>query len=221
MTTSDPATGSTSSPSIDNAVQQREALITGKPPRIPALSTDEAIEMARQQTSKLRIAVMGDASPVEVAEIPEMLLALMCHPDLYERVSALSVQLLAKNTLSPRDRELAVLRTGWLCQAPYEWGEHVRIAKLVGITSEQIEQVTVGSSADGWTEHERALLRAVEELHQGAMICDATWDTLARTLDNAQLYELMIVVGQFTMVAYFQNACRFRLSAGNEGLRAR
>ena len=116
MTTSDPATGSTSSPSIDNAVQQREALITGKPPRIPALTTAEVIEMARQQTSKLRIAVMGDASPVEVAEIPEMLLALMCHPDLYERVSALSVQLLAKNTLSPRDRELAVLRTGWLCQ---------------------------------------------------------------------------------------------------------
>jgi len=221
MTTSDPATGSTSSPSIDNAVQQREALITGKPPRIPALTTAEVIEMARQQTSKLRIAVMGDASPVEVAEIPEMLLALMCHPDLYERVSALSVQLLAKNTLSPRDRELAVLRTGWLCQAPYEWGEHVRIAKLVGITSEQIEQVTVGSAAEGWTEHERALLSAVEELHQGAMVCDATWDTLAKTLDNAQLYELMIVVGQFTMVAYFQNACRFRLSAGNEGLRAR
>ena len=88
----------------------------------------------------------------------------------------------------------------------------------MGISSEQIEQVTVGSAAEGWTEHERALLSAVEELHQGAMVCDATWDTLARTLDNAQLYELMIVVGQFTMVAYFQNACRFRLSAGNEGL---
>jgi len=221
MTTSDPSIGGTLSPGIDNVLQQREALITGKPPRITALTTDEAIEMARQQTAKLRMAVMGDATPVEVAEIPEMLLALMCHPDLYERMSALSVQLMAKNTLSPRDRELAVLRTGWLCQAPYEWGEHVRIAKLVGISSEQIEQVTVGSSADGWTEHERALLRAVEELHEGAMICDATWDTLARTLDNAQLYELMIVVGQFTMVAYFQNACRFRLSAGNEGLRAR
>ena len=221
MTSSDPSIGGTLSPGIDNVLQQREALITGKPPRITALTTDEAIEMARQQTAKLRMAVMGDATPVEVAEIPEMLLALMCHPDLYERMSALSVQLMAKNTLSPRDRELAVLRTGWLCQAPYEWGEHVRIAKLVGISSEQIEQVTVGSSADGWNEHERALLRAVEELHEGAMICDATWDTLARTLDNAQLYELMIVVGQFTMVAYFQNACRFRLSAGNEGLRAR
>lgn len=221
MTTSDPSTGGTSSQDIDNAVQRREALITGKPPRIPALTTEEVIEMARQQTAKLRMAVAGDATPVEVAEIPEMLLALMCHPDLYERVSALSVQLMAKNTLSLRDRELAVLRTGWLCQAPYEWGEHVRIAKLVGITGEEIERVTAGSSAAGWSEHDRALLKAVEELHEGAMISDATWDALAATLDHAQLYELMIVVGQFTMVAYFQNACRFRLSAGNEGLRAR
>jgi len=221
MNTEDISAGFAQSQEIAKAVMLREALITGKPPRISALTTDEAIETAREQTAKLRLAVAGDSTPVNVSEIPEMLLSLMCHPDLYERVSALSVQLMAKNTLSLRDRELVVLRVGWLCQAPYEWGEHVRIAKLVGISIEEIDQVTLGSAAGCWGEHERALLKAVEELHENAMISDATWDTLSKTLEDSQLFELMIVVGQFTMVAYFQNSLRFRLSAGNEGLQAR
>ena len=39
---------------------------------------------------------------------------------------------LAKITLPPRDRELLILRTGWRCRAPYEWGQHVVIARAVG-----------------------------------------------------------------------------------------
>jgi alkylhydroperoxidase family enzyme len=101
-----------------------------------------------------------------MSEVPELVITLLRHPDLYQRITELAVQLLGRGVLTPRDRELAVLRVGWLCQAPYEWGEHVRIAKQVGLTSEEIERVTQGSSAPGWTKHEAAVLRAVEELHE-------------------------------------------------------
>lgn len=206
----------------DSAIDSREALILGKPPRIPPLRTEEAVAAAREQTTRLKMAATGDATPVPVSEIPEMLLTLMCHPGLYEKFSALSMQMMSQSsTLAPRDRELAILRTGWLCQAPYEFGEHVRIAKSVGISSEEIEQLTIGSTALCWSEHERAVLKAAEELHQDAMIAEDTWDALSRTLDHRQLFELPVLIGQFTSVAYFQNSLRFRLGPGNDGLRAR
>jgi alkylhydroperoxidase family enzyme len=153
-------------------------------------------------------------------EVPELVVTLLRHPNLYRRITGLAVAL-ARGVLAPRDRELAVLRIGWLCQAPYEWGEHVRLAKQVGFSSEEIERVTHGSSAAGWTRHEAAILRAAEELHGTAMISDATWSVLAATLNDQQLIELPVLIGQFTLVAYFQNALRLRLGDGNVGLAAR
>ena len=200
---------------------ERENLIIGKPPRLLPLSSAEAIGKAQDRTSRLRSASAGDNAPVAVADIPEMLMTLMCHPDLYDRVAGLSIQLLGSGTLTPRDRELVVLRVAWLCQAPYEWGEHVRIGKRVGLSGEEIESVTEGSVSSRWTEYDKALLMAAEELHADAMIRDETWACLAKKLDEKQLFELTVLVGQFTLVAYFQNALRFRLSPGNEGLKAR
>jgi alkylhydroperoxidase family enzyme len=81
--------------------------------------------------------------------------------------------------------------------------------------------VTRGSTAPGWSDHDRAILRAVEELRADAMISDATWSVLAGDLDDRQLIELVMLIGQYETVAYYQNALRLRLREGNQGLSAR
>jgi alkylhydroperoxidase family enzyme len=156
-----------------------------------------------------------------VANLPEIVRTMLRHPELFARQTDIGIQLLGQGALSARDRELAVLRIGWLCKAPYEWGEHVHVAKKVGITSDEIERITIGSAAPEWCEHEQAILRAVEELHANAIISDATWATLAKRLDDRQLIELPIVIGQYQTVAYYQNSLKLRLHEGNLGLKAR
>src|SRR5205085_12079527 len=100
----------------------------------------------------------------------------------------LAVQLVGHGALTPRDRELAILRLSWLLQAPYEFGEHVGTAKrMCDMTTEEVERVLVGSTAPGWNDRDRAIIRAVEELLQDAMISDETWATLAEHLDEKQL----------------------------------
>jgi alkylhydroperoxidase family enzyme len=157
----------------------------------------------------------------QLANLPEIVPTMLRHPDLFARQVDIGIHLLSQGTLSGRDRELAILRIGWLCQAPYEWGEHVLVAKKLGIAAEAIERITVGSEAPGWSEHEQAILRATEELHGNAMISDATWATLSKRLDDKQLIELPIVIGQYQAVAYYQNSLRLRLHDGNLGLKAR
>ena len=89
------------------------------------------------------------------------------------------------------------------------------------LTSEEIDRVTHGSADAGWDDHERALLSAAEELCDGGMIADATWDVLAARYDERQLIELPILVGQFTTVSFAQNALRARMRENNPGLTGR
>ncbi len=220
MADSDDKASVTPQPAVDIAA--REQQILGKPPRIAALDRDETADMAMEWWMKLRKYISGtDEPPPPGAQIPEIYFYMLRVPELWDRFTAFSIQLQAYGALTFRDRELAILRTGWLCQAPFEWGEHVIKSRDRGFTSEDIERIAAGSSAPGWSEHERAILRAVEELHADSMISDDTWGTLAKTLTEEQLLELPFVVGQFVTVGYFQNALRIPLTGGNVGLKAR
>jgi len=208
-------------------ISVREKSILGKPPRIEAELSDEVIAMARMHIAKLRTTggetISQEAlEAIDVSMIPEMVLSLLsCHPELYECLAAVSVMLMAKTELSRRDLELVVLRTDWLCQSPYNWGEHVSIAKRYGVTDEEIERVTQGPSAPEWTDHDRALMSAADELHNDNMLSDETWDALAASFSEKQMFELIVLVGQFTLVTNFQNTLRFRLGEGNRGLQSR
>jgi 4-carboxymuconolactone decarboxylase len=205
----------------DPSTESRNAEITGRPPRISLQRTEEVLVPARELMAAISGAASGSTATVADEHIPEMLITAMCHRELFEKVVGVSLQLLKEPALPLRDRQLVILRVGWLRQIPYIWGEHVNVSKKLGLCSEDIEQVTVGSTSPHWRDHERALLEATEELIDRAMISDATWAVLARQFDARQLFELPVLVGQFSTVGYFQNALRIPLSPGNEGLRSR
>ena len=92
---------------------------------------------------------------------------------------------LGKSTLPARERELVILRIGWLCRSGYEWGQHVAIGKAAGLSDEEIARIPKGADAAGWSAADRALLRATDELHGDAFISDATWAELARLARHA------------------------------------
>jgi len=206
-------------------IKAREALIVGKPPRIPPLSPDQFSEEAREIALELRGAAARasgkEDSDLVIEDVPEIVATMLRYPELYRAHLELGILMLGNGTLASRDRELAVLRIGWLCQAPWEWGEHVKIGKNVGLSSDEIERITQGSSAPGWNEHERAILQSVEELLDDSMISDASWEVLTQTFDEKQLMEFVFLVGNYQMIAYSQNALRLRLMPGNKGLAAR
>ena len=199
-------------------ISAREAYITGKPPRLLPLDPSEFGQEATETVAALRRTLSSAATDDEV---PELIATMLRHPSLFRRFIELALQLLAGGALPARDRELAILRTTWLCKTPYEWGEHVAIGKrIAGLTEEEIKRIREGSASAGWNVHDRAIIRAVEELHEDAMISDATWAVLTRTLDDKQLIELPILIGQYHGVSYLENALRVRLMPGNAGLSA-
>ena len=200
----------------------REAEILGKPQRIEPLPREEVLQQALDSWTELRSTYAGrQLEPGPVENIPKIFFTMLRRPDLWRAVSGMTVALSSKAAMPVRDRELLILRTGWLCQAPFEWGEHVKKGKDAGISSAEIEQIITGSSAPEWSDHDRALMKAAEELRADAMISDETWQVLERRMSPEELIELPMLIGQFTTVSYFQNALRLPLGVNNEGLAAR
>ena len=140
------------------------------------------------------------------------------HPELFKAWLPFGGYLLIGGTLSFRDRELLILRTGFNCRSPYEWGQHVRISLAGGIDRETIDRVAAGPDTPGWSDSESALLGAADELHSAARITDGTWAQLADAYDEQQLIEITMLVGQYHMVAFALNSLGVEQDEGLEGL---
>lgn len=195
------------------AMAAREAEITGKPQRIDDVEPGMLDGDARDLIERIR----GSVGAERQGPIPGYFLLMVKHPEIFRCQMEMGTAIF-KGQLPPRDRELAVLRIGWLCRAPYEWGEHVDIGRRCGLTSEEVVRITHGSGAAGWNVHDQAVLRGVEELIDNQFITDGTWAILAESWNEAQLIEFPTVVGQYVATAYVQNSLRVRLAAHNPGL---
>jgi 4-carboxymuconolactone decarboxylase len=198
-------------------IDAREAQVIGKGQRIAPMAPDqftpEALELAN--------AVRTLFGVTDLSGIPDIFATMFKHPGIYRSQMQLGLELNKQGTLPPRERELAILRVAWLVRSPFEWGEHVEVGKQCGLSAEEIDRVPHGSAAEGWSEHDRALLRAVEELVGDHAISDETWEVLARSWTEQQMIELPGLVGSYVLTAMLYNSLRFALLEGNTGLRHR
>jgi alkylhydroperoxidase family enzyme len=131
---------------------------------------------------------------------------LVRHQDLYRRWMPFANHVLFKSTLPPREREMAILRVGWLCRSGYEFHQHTRIGKQCGLSDAEIERLKYSPDATGWTEAESALLRAVDDLHGDQFIGEETWQLLGKHYDTRQIIDLVFAVGQYTLVSMALNS---------------
>ena len=130
---------------------------------------------------------------------------LMHHPELVRRWTVFAGHVLRKQTLPPRERELLILRIGWLNQAEYEWAQHVEIAKREGITVHEIDAVKEGPQG-AWSADDAALLQAVDDLYENSMVSDATWAQLAQKFSTPQMMDIVFTIGQYNLVSWALNS---------------
>lgn len=119
-----------------------------------------------------------------------------------------------KNDLSPREREIVILRIGYLCKSGYEWTQHVPIGVRAGLTDDEVARIKGGADAGGWSPADQALLRAADELHHDQFITDATWAALKAHYTDKQCMDVVFTAGQYTQVSMILNSFGVQLDAG-------
>lgn len=139
------------------------------------------------------------------------------YPDLMRDWIVFASHVLRRNSLPERDREILILRIGWLCQSEYEWAQHVRLGRGVGLTDKDVDNIMKGPDASGLSETDRLLLKATDELHEDAFISDATWNALAKIYDQKQMMDIVFTVGEYNLVSMALNSFGVQLDEGLTG----
>ena len=130
------------------------------------------------------------------------------HPALADQWYANPRYILAPEVsrLTPHDRELLILRTGWNARSVYEWAKHVGSvgrARDHGLDPVMIAQ---GADADGWSERDLALIDAANDMYRDTTISDTTWDRLSESYDTHQMMSIAWTVARYRRVSMTLNA---------------
>ncbi|MCR5873225.1 carboxymuconolactone decarboxylase family protein [Phenylobacterium sp. J426] len=174
-------------------------------PRIAPLADDELTPEQEAALQPVREGTMG---------VLNIFRTLAHAPKALERFNAWGGYVLSRrNDLGARERELVILRVGWLCRSGYEFVQHTRIGLDCGLTAAEIARVKQGAEA-GWNAADAALIRATDELHADKFISDATWAELGRHFSDKQRMDLVFTVGQYTQVSMILNTFGVQLDEG-------
>jgi alkylhydroperoxidase family enzyme len=148
-------------------------------------------------------AAARDAGIPEVMAGLSVFQVLLRHPHLAKAVNGLLSTLLFDGRLDVRLRELVIMRIGWLSGSDYEWTQHWRVARSLGVTEQDLLAVRHGPTHPGFGPVEQAVLAAVDETVQTGRVSRPTWDACERHLggDHQILLELVAAIGTWSMIA--------------------
>jgi len=148
-------------------------------------------------------------APAPVRELLEQLpvklnvFRMMAHAETGVRpLVSLGTAILARQQLSPKLRELTILRVATLSPARYEWVQHVPIARATGATEAQVAALERDDvTADCFDDLERTVLRFTTEVVRDVRASDGAFDAVARRLSAREVVELILTIGYYMMIA--------------------
>ena len=159
--------------------------------------------MARIPYVEIETAPPAAKDVLEKLPIKLNIFKMMAHAETnFRPLILLGTSILSQQKLSPKLRELAILRVAALSPARYEWVQHVPIAQATGATAAQIAALERGEiTADTFDATERAVLRFATEVLCDVRASEAAFTEVARHLSAQEIVELVVTVGYYMLIA--------------------
>jgi alkylhydroperoxidase family enzyme len=164
--------------------------------------TDEQRELAEQQRSR---------RPGPILNVQRTLFRA---PEAAKAFNQWAAYVLSqRNSLPTRQREIVILRVGYLCKSGYEFAQHQRLGLQVGLTADEIAKIKAGADA-GWSAPDAALIRAADDLVGDHFVSDRTWAELRAHFSEPQCMDVVFTAGQYTLVSMVLNSFGVQLEPG-------
>jgi alkylhydroperoxidase family enzyme len=169
--------------------------------RIRQVRLDEAAPEVR----KIYQQVFGDRDPVAqpgtaTGSPGDYWTTLALVPDILKMSSDMLFAFLQPGRkLEPRYRELAILRTAIVGDSKFEYSQHLKLSRALGIPEEKLRAIKGWAISDKFDERERAIMAATDELIGRNIVEDATFAALKRHFSDEQIVELFFVVTTYRM----------------------
>jgi alkylhydroperoxidase family enzyme len=138
----------------------------------------------------------------------EPLLLVRClqrHPALAAKLRTLGEALYVDTKLPPRVRTIAILRICALLGCAYEWGGQAAFWGPIAKVSDAECDALVTGAESPWSDDERVLIGAVDELERTGSWSSDTWNALGHSFSDEQRMELLIAVGWYRTICTLCN----------------
>jgi 4-carboxymuconolactone decarboxylase len=133
------------------------------------------------------------------------------HRTAFDRILAWGAHVM-RSTLTPRERELVILRTGWRCCCEYVWRQHRVIAQRdAGMVPEEIEGLREAEPVAGFSRDDRLLIQAADELFGDHFLSEETWRGLTDTHSTEQMMDIIFTAGTYAMMSSLMNSLGVQL----------
>lgn len=125
------------------------------------------------------------------------------HPRIAKALVDLLGSMLFGGALDPRVRELVIMRLGWTTGSVYEWAQHWRIARLLGVDESDLLAVRGDwRGHPGFGPTERAALAATDDVVATGMVGSEAWAAVEAAFPTPEeRIELAMVIACWRMVA--------------------
>jgi len=174
-------------------------------PRISMLSVDDA------RTAAASVKMHEATAELNIFRI------LLKHPHLAKMINAPIMNLIFRGKLDDRLRELIIMRLGWSTGSVYEWTQHWPIALDCGVSEAELLAVRNWPDHDIWSDLDRAILSATDEVVGKGAVMPETWDILATHLETEEeLLEVIATIGTWNMVSQLLRSLSVPLEDGKQ-----
>lgn len=136
--------------------------------------------------------------------VPNVFATLVRNEDVFQSWLPF-VQRMLSTRIPPRWQEITILRVAFRCDAFYEWAQHTVLGREAGLTDPEISDLRQTAPSGPWPPAESALIRAVDDLHDHNGWDDTLWSELRSHLSEDQLIEVVMLIGQYHLVAFALN----------------
>jgi hypothetical protein len=136
---------------------------------------------------------------------------LVNNSNISETIGKFATYITMDSLLPPRDREILIIRTAWLCKSEFELVAHLPLGVRLGLTGEEAYQILKGAEYEGWKPLDSALIRAADELHYNTFIKHETWETLSEHYNKEQFMDVIFTVGHYNTMAMFLKSAGVQL----------
>lgn len=131
---------------------------------------------------------------------------LLNSPEVAGRAAHLGAYIRFESTLTPAQRELAIITTAREFDCAYEWAAHATLAQQAGVRDAAIETIATGGELSELTDDEALIVGYGRELLRERRVSDDTYAAAKAKFGEQGVTELTATIGYYGMLACALNA---------------
>ncbi len=164
------------------------------------------------------MAALYDKIYAQRGNVPNMFRTMAHRPEIFSTMMAHFSAVVNTGTVPTKLKELIIVRTSQINVTPYCLASHTILARGLGWTDDQLDNLAAWQAREDFTPAEKAAIRLAETVTVDAnSVSDEQFAELRSFYSEGEIVELLCSIGLFNYFNRFNNALRMEPTKPGEG----